>query len=110
MAFFDKKHFEGKIQIAGVDIFAVLKSQIYRDWDSEQNIPWESWHYHLCLSNEARDKAQSEGIDTSSENAKTLVIMGKAKEAVEVCSMKVEKKTTPKRKKPSTPIKKESEE
>ena len=49
-------------------------------------------------------------IETSSENAKTLVIMGKAKEAVEVCSMKVEKKTTPKRKKPSTPIQKESEE
>ena len=49
-------------------------------------------------------------IETSSETAKTLVIMGKAKEAVEVCSMKVEKKTTPKRKKPSTPIQKESEE
>jgi len=49
-------------------------------------------------------------IEASPEDAKTLVIMGKAKEAVEVCSMKVEKKTTPKRKKPSTPIKKESEE
>ena len=70
MAFFDKKHFEGKIQIAGVDIFAVLKSQIHRDWDSEQNIPWESWHYHLCLWNEARDEAESKGIDTSAENPK----------------------------------------
>ena len=48
-------------------------------------------------------------VEASPEDAKTLVIMGKAKEAVEVCSMKVEKKTTPKRKKTSTPIK-ESEE
>ena len=72
MAFFDRKHFEGKIKIAGVDIFAVLKSQLYRDWDSEQNIPWESWHYHLCLSNEAKDKAQSEGINTSAENGKYI--------------------------------------
>ena len=72
MAFFDRKHFEGKIKIAGVDIFAVLKSQMYRDWDSEQNIPWESWHYHLCLSNEAKDKAQSEGINTSDENSKYI--------------------------------------
>ena len=72
MAWFDRKHFEGKIKIAGVDIFAVLKSQMYRDWDSEQNIPWESWHYHLCLSNEARDKAQSKGINTSAENGKYI--------------------------------------
>ncbi len=48
-------------------------------------------------------------VEASPEDAKTLVVMGKAKEAIEVCSMKVEKKTTPKRKKPSTPIK-ESEE
>ena len=43
---------------------------MYRDWDSEQNIPWESWHYHLCLWNEARDEAESKGIDTSAENPK----------------------------------------
>ena len=56
MAWFDRKHFEGKIKIAGVDIFAVLESQVYRDWDSEQNIPWESWHYHLTMTNEKSDK------------------------------------------------------
>jgi len=73
MAWFDRKHFEGKIKIAGVDIFAVLESQVYRDWDSEQNIPWESWHYHLTMTNEKSDKMSGYDAKDKPEDRKSVV-------------------------------------
>ena len=41
--FFDRIHFDGMIKISGVDIEATLKSQVYRDWDSEESRPLVSY-------------------------------------------------------------------
>jgi|TARA_R100001460_G_scaffold21815_2_gene44412 hypothetical protein len=64
MAFFDRVHFEGIIKISEIDIDAKLTSQIYRGWDNEDNIPWESWHYHLTMSNHRLEVDRDKGIDT----------------------------------------------
>ena len=67
--FFDRVHFKGLIKIAGVDIEAILKSQVYRYWDSEESRPWESWHYHLMMDNHQKNVAEDKGINTSMEDS-----------------------------------------
>ncbi len=67
--FFDRVHFKGLIKIAGVDIEAILKSQVYRYWDSEESRPWESWHYHLMMDNHQKNVAEDKGINTSMEES-----------------------------------------
>jgi hypothetical protein len=67
--FFDRVHFDGMIKISGVDIEATLKSQVYRDWDSEESRPWETWHYHLVIDNHEKNIAEEKGINTSEKNS-----------------------------------------
>ena len=67
MAFFNTKHFDGKIKIAEVDIKATLSSQVYRLWDSEKKAPWETYHYHLSMTNQKSEEDDVSGFDAKNK-------------------------------------------
>tara|TARA_Y100000114_G_scaffold112873_1_gene106737 strand:+ start:210 stop:662 length:453 start_codon:yes stop_codon:yes gene_type:complete len=65
MSWLDITHFDGIIKIAGVQVRAILKSDIDRIWNENIGEAFEYWKYHFSFTNNKMKEDDDKGIDTS---------------------------------------------